>query len=194
MRNKTRWFILLLAPLAGLVLLAGCPSNSPSGMDNDSVDTLALEETEKPAEAACPAKTPKGTPARRPKAKSASEDRSYDKCESSDGSASNAGLVASEKEDAEYTDGAMVSKAGFTQALSLIAASKYAEAERSMQALLTPSRRGGSKNQAAEILFWVGYCLEKQGKLTQAEVYYRKVLKQYPSSKAAGQAKLRTNK
>jgi len=46
----------------------------------------------------------------------------------------------------------------------------------------------GDDRRAAECLFWLGFCREKQGRTSEAAEFYRRVLSEHPDQPAARQA------
>ena len=82
-------------------------------------------------------------------------------------------------------------QAKFNVALGLISSGKYAEAERDLRVIHESATPASSADILAETVFWLGYCLEKQGNNEQAVIAYAEVLKKYPNTPSAQQAKLR---
>jgi len=98
--------------------------------------------------------------------------------------------------------------AGFDEAVALAAEGRYdAAAERFTRLArmyeyqppgqAAPDTAGGTdardlrRGRAAEAVFWLGYCREKQGLLDDAAALYRRVIDAYGDAPAARQARLR---
>jgi len=54
-----------------------------------------------------------------------------------------------------------------------------------------PDTRALGRGRAAEAVFWLGYCREKQGLADEAAKHYRRVIDEYGGAPAARQARLR---
>jgi len=76
----------------------------------------------------------------------------------------------------------------FDEAVALASDLKYAEAELKFRQLAAWSEGAGYRDRAAECVFWIGFCLEKQGRLPEARAQYDKVMGGYPGTSAAGMA------
>jgi TolA-binding protein len=76
----------------------------------------------------------------------------------------------------------------FDEGVTLVSQLRYAEAQQRFQRVLRWYQALGDPAMAAETMFWLGFCNEKQGRTAQAWEYYDRLLKQYPSAPAAAQA------
>jgi hypothetical protein len=76
----------------------------------------------------------------------------------------------------------------FDEGVALVSQLRYTEAQQRFQRVLRWFQALGDSPMAAETLFWLGFCNEKQGRTALAWEYYDRLLKQYPTSAAAGQA------
>jgi len=79
----------------------------------------------------------------------------------------------------------------FHEAVALVYQFRYHEAQRKFTAVLSQLRRVGDDQRAAETLFWLGYCAEKQLAASQARRYYEQVVAEYPNARAASLAQER---
>ena len=77
----------------------------------------------------------------------------------------------------------------FHDAVALVYQFRYYEAQRKFTAVLPQLRHAGDDQRAAETLFWLGYCAEKQGAAAQARTYYEQVVVEYPHARAASLAR-----
>jgi tetratricopeptide (TPR) repeat protein len=76
----------------------------------------------------------------------------------------------------------------FDEGVTLVSQLRYAEAQQRFQRVLRWYQAFGDAPMAAETIFWLGFCNEKQGRTAQAWEYYDRLLKQYPTAPAAAQA------
>ena len=65
------------------------------------------------------------------------------------------------------------------------------EASAALHRLRSRPDHGGKR--AADVLFWLGYCLEEQGRAREAAPYYRRITKEYPASGYAALSRWRLN-
>jgi TolA-binding protein len=76
----------------------------------------------------------------------------------------------------------------FADAVDLVANLHYAEAAERFVELAALFEDLGHRPRAAESLFWLGYCREKQGLAAEAEAAYHRVVLTYAETPAARQA------
>jgi len=74
------------------------------------------------------------------------------------------------------------------EAMSLAMQLKYQEASDRFEAVFPRLHAAGDTAGAAEAMFWVGYCYEKQGRKTQAAEWYKRVVRAYLWEPAASEA------
>ncbi len=78
--------------------------------------------------------------------------------------------------------------AAFNAAVALVTDLKYAEAEAAFLAMIPQLESSGAWTQAAEAIFWLGFCQEKDGRGDQARATYQRLQRVYPGTPAATQA------
>jgi tetratricopeptide (TPR) repeat protein len=80
------------------------------------------------------------------------------------------------------------------RAVAQAAEGEYVAAAAEFQRLAETLERAGDRPHAAEALFWLGFCREKQGATGRARELYQRVERQYADAPAAEQAarRLRT--
>jgi TolA-binding protein len=76
----------------------------------------------------------------------------------------------------------------FDQAVALVAQLRYDEAADKLSPLPEAFDAAGDPARAAEALFWLGYCHEKQGRTDRAASLYQNVIRSFPATPAARQA------
>jgi TolA-binding protein len=76
----------------------------------------------------------------------------------------------------------------YEQAMVLVAEQRYEEALRRLVPLPPAFEKAEDWNRAAAAYFWMGYCNEKQGRLSQAIDLYRHVTHLYGTTPASRQA------
>ena len=76
----------------------------------------------------------------------------------------------------------------FDDAVALVGKLKYVEAEAKFRQLAAWYEAGGDKARAAECTFWVGFCLEKQRRVSDARAQYDKTTSKFPGTSAARMA------
>ncbi len=81
----------------------------------------------------------------------------------------------------------MESKA-IDEGVGLVGERRYAEAEMKFRRVEVWFQAEGDKARAAECLFWIGFCREKQGRTVEARGQYDKLIRDYPGTAAARQA------
>ena len=79
----------------------------------------------------------------------------------------------------------------FHQALALVSQLQYRQATVKFKRVLGRFEAGRDATRAAETMFWMGYCYEKQDRLAEADAAYGKLLQKYPATPAAEQARRR---
>ncbi len=85
----------------------------------------------------------------------------------------------------------MPSIAELDAAVALVMDLQYDEARPRLADLVDRFDAVGDREHAAEALFWLSYCYEKTGNLDQAGVFYGEVVRRYPETPAAEQARQR---
>ena len=78
--------------------------------------------------------------------------------------------------------------ADFDSALALVAELRYDRAAEQFSALAPAFDAAGKRSRAAESLFWMAYCYEKEGRADLAVEGYGRVSREYPNTPAAQQA------
>ena len=106
-----------------------------------------------------------------------------------DHSAANKSLAFHE-ESRRYSE----SVAGFDEGVALVAELRYDQAAAKLLPVIEALDAAGDENRAAEATFWVAYCHEKQGENDMAVVFYDRVVRDYPLTSAARQAKERLSR
>ena len=76
----------------------------------------------------------------------------------------------------------------FDAAVARVSDLKYAEAEAAFLELIPRLESSGAWTHAAEAIFWLGFCQEKDGRGDQARATYRRLQRVYPGTPAATQA------
>lgn len=79
-------------------------------------------------------------------------------------------------------------EAAFNEAVAVTAKANYAIAADEFRRLGRLFETAGEFRRAAECLFWLGYCYEKQHLPNDAEVFYRMILLKYPQTHASKEA------
>ena len=74
-------------------------------------------------------------------------------------------------------------------AQALIAKLRYSQAAKLLQTVVDPFDKSGDYRHAAEAIYWLGYCRHRQGLSSSAELLYRRLIKKYPNTVAARQAR-----
>lgn len=72
--------------------------------------------------------------------------------------------------------------------VALVGERRYAEAEIQFRRAVAWFEAEGDRDHAAECLFWIGFCQEKQGRAVEARGQYDKLIHDYPGTAAARQA------
>jgi TolA-binding protein len=90
--------------------------------------------------------------------------------------------------DITTIDPARLEQEIYEQALLLVAEQRYEEALRRLAPLPHVFEKAEEWNRAANVFFWMGYCNEKQGRLTLAIDFYRHVTHLYAATPASRQA------
>jgi len=68
---------------------------------------------------------------------------------------------------------------------------RYEEASKKLAALLPRFEAAREDSLAAQTLFWLAYCYEKTGRKDDAVVFYDQIIRKYPETRMAEQAKSR---
>lgn len=76
----------------------------------------------------------------------------------------------------------------FDEAMDLVMQLKYQEASDRFTTVFPRLHATGDTAGAAEAMFWVGYCHEKQGQKAQAANWYKRVVRAYLWEPAASEA------
>lgn len=77
------------------------------------------------------------------------------------------------------------------EAVALAANRRYAEAAAEFERLAEEYRQDQDYHRAALATFWLGFCLEKQGRIEEAEEIYEQVSLEYGDTPAAARARQR---
>jgi len=76
----------------------------------------------------------------------------------------------------------------FDEAMGLAMQLKYQEAPDRFEAVFPRLHAAGDTAGAAEAMFWIGFCYEKQGRKAQAAEWYKRVVRAYLWEPAASEA------
>ena len=76
----------------------------------------------------------------------------------------------------------------FEEAMALVAQLNYPQALDKFEAIFPRLHAAGDTARAAEAMFWVGYCYEKQGQKDAALDWYKRVVRAYLWEPAASEA------
>lgn len=76
----------------------------------------------------------------------------------------------------------------FNAAVALVAEQRYQEAAANFNGIFQAFEAGGDEDGAAESMFWIGFCQEKQQRGDQARDLYKRLISKYPETPAARQA------
>ena len=76
----------------------------------------------------------------------------------------------------------------FDAAVALASELKYAEAEPKFHKCAVWYEASGERARVAECLFWIGFCMEKQGRTEEAAKQYGDLMRKYPDSAASRMA------
>jgi len=87
-----------------------------------------------------------------------------------------------------------VEEAAFQKAVALVAELHYEEAAEELLPLAAAFEEAGDRSRAAEALFWVAFCREKQGRTDEATAGYDRVVRRYLQTVAARQAAARLSR
>ena len=68
---------------------------------------------------------------------------------------------------------------------------RYEEASVKLAAIYPRFEAAGATGEAAETMFWLAYCHENSGRKDYAAEFYDKIVRDYPQTRAAEEAKLR---
>ena len=71
---------------------------------------------------------------------------------------------------------------------------RYAQATEKLEEMFGRLHAAGDEARAAEAMFWIAYCYEKQRLSGPARRWYKRVLAVYPRSRAARQAAQRVGR
>ena len=75
------------------------------------------------------------------------------------------------------------------EAVALAMNFEYAIATGKLLQVAPRFEAAGDKRRAADSLFWLGFCHQKQGKSAEARQVYTTVVQKYPREQAAGKAR-----
>jgi len=100
------------------------------------------------------------------------------------------GCAASEHHDPRFDRNydAAQDKEAFAAAMALVAEHRYDDAAERLSLLAAAPEAARDPDRSPKVLFWLGYCHEKQGRPAEAADFYRKVVQEYPDTPAAAQA------
>ena len=73
-------------------------------------------------------------------------------------------------------------------AIEMVFDGKYADASKILEQLSVTYESAKDSRQAAESIFWLGYCKEKSGNPAAAAACYRRAIERYPQTAAARNA------
>ncbi len=79
-------------------------------------------------------------------------------------------------------------EAAFDRAVELVAQLRYEEAAGEFLPLIEMFEEDGKNNRAAETMFWLAYCSEKQDQKTKAVRLYKELVRKYPDAPASRNA------
>ncbi len=79
----------------------------------------------------------------------------------------------------------------FNEAVARVAELRYDEAAESFARLIERFESVEDRARAAEAMFWLAYCHEKQGRIAEATALYNRLLQAHPRAPACRQAKQR---
>lgn len=82
----------------------------------------------------------------------------------------------------------------FNDAVAAASNLHYDDAIKKLAPLLKLFESAGDSMHASECLFWLGFCYEKTKRLPEAVVFYQKILRNYPRTRAAEQAQERLSR
>jgi hypothetical protein len=68
---------------------------------------------------------------------------------------------------------------------------RFEDASKRLASLLPRFEAAGENALAAQTLFWLAYCYEKTGRKDDAAVFYDQIIRKYPETRVAEQAKSR---
>lgn len=80
---------------------------------------------------------------------------------------------------------------GFDEAVAMASRLEFARAAGRFASLVDTFEASGEDNRAAEAVFWLAYCREKQGRTKEAGLLYQRVLRKYAESPASREAERR---
>ena len=78
--------------------------------------------------------------------------------------------------------------ATFNEAVALVESQRYEEAVAKFRQVFDNFASSNDRQRAAESLFWIGFCREKQRRLDEARVIYLRLAKEYVGTRAAKEA------
>ena len=81
--------------------------------------------------------------------------------------------------------------AAFDEAIALTVNFEYEAAAAKFQQVLPRFEFAGDARRAAESMFWLGFCRERQGRTAQARGLYKRVVTKYPRQQVAEKARQR---
>jgi tetratricopeptide (TPR) repeat protein len=79
----------------------------------------------------------------------------------------------------------------FDEGVALASQLRYADAAEKFSRVLGRFSAVGDRTRAAETMFWLGFCHEKQGRVDQAKGFYNRLMDLYADTAAARQASKR---
>jgi len=82
----------------------------------------------------------------------------------------------------------MPDRNAFDKGVALASDLRYAEAEAQFAKVLAWYEATGDTKRAAETMFWLAFCHEKQGRIVRARKLYGRVIKEHAKAPAARQA------
>ena len=81
--------------------------------------------------------------------------------------------------------------ATFNEAVSLVESQRYEAAAGKFHQVFDNFALAGDRQRAAESLFWIGFCREKQRRLDEARSIYLRLAEEYAGTRAAEEANKR---
>jgi TolA-binding protein len=81
----------------------------------------------------------------------------------------------------------------FGEAYRLMVKGQFAQAEAKLVALVQQTEDAGASDGLDEMLFWLAHCREQQGRSAEAAQTYRVMLRRFPSSSFAADARERAD-
>ena len=84
-----------------------------------------------------------------------------------------------------------IDTSGFDEAVAMASHLEFARAAGRFASLVDMFEASGEDRRAAEVVFWLAYCREKQGRTEEAGLLYQRVLRKYADAPASREAERR---